>query len=497
MHSIKSPIYQTQQIREFERLAEERFGLSGQVMMQRAGKAAFDFLLRRWPQAQKIVVFCGGGNNGGDGYVLAYLAMERGLNVVILQVGKEDATKEAASEALALCRQANISISPFTDNSDLNHPDVIVDAIAGIGLHDNLREEVVAAIEKMQRAHVPIFSLDIPTGIDADTGHILGAAVHATATMTFIGLKLGLLTGHGIAYTGELALNDLQFPSELFSYVPPIAEKIQLSTYSHYLKPRLRDWHKGLSGHVLIIGGDLGFSGAPRMAAEAALRVGAGLVTVVTRRENAPFLNVTCPEIMCRGVEKAEELAPFLAKADVIVIGPGLGVTAWAKALWSYVAAQEKPLIVDADALHLLSQTNQFNENWVLTPHPGEAGRLLGLTTEMIQQDRLTAAKAINQRYGGVSVLKGAGSLVFVPNALPGICDKGNPGMATAGMGDILTGVIAGLAAQGLPLGDAATLAVCLHAMAGDLAAKDGERGIIATDLMPYLKRLSNYSSHV
>jgi ADP-dependent NAD(P)H-hydrate dehydratase / NAD(P)H-hydrate epimerase len=302
-----------------------------------------------------------------------------------------------------------------------------------------------------------------------------------------------LLTGHGIAYTGELALNDLQFPSELFSYVDPIAEKIILASYHNYLMPRLRDWHKGLSGHVLIIGGDLGFSGAPRMAAEAALRVGAGLVTIATRSEHATFMNISCPEVMCHGVTKAEDLKPLIARADLIVVGPGLGQSPWAKALWEAACEQDLPLIVDADALNLLSQSDKFNENWVLTPHPGEAARLLQNTTDVIQQDRLAAVKAINQRYGGICVLKGAGSLVFVPNALPGICDKGNPGMASAGMGDVLTGVIAGLASQGIPLGDAAKLGVCIHAMAGDLAAKDGERGIIATDLMPFLRRLSNH----
>jgi ADP-dependent NAD(P)H-hydrate dehydratase / NAD(P)H-hydrate epimerase len=492
MQTIKSPIYQTQQIREFERLALERFGLSGQILMQRAGKAAFDFLLRRWPQAQKITVCCGGGNNGGDGYVLAEQAHERGLKVTIWQVGKLDSMKPEAKEALEACVKSNIPMQIFDANMDMGHPDVIVDAICGIGLHDNLREDVVAVIEKMQRSHSPILALDIPTGIDADTGYLLGAAVRATATITFIGLKLGLLTGNGIAYTGELVLNDLQFPSELFSYVTPMAEKIHFSAYAHYLNPRPRDWHKGLSGHVLIIGGDVGFSGAPRMAAEAALRVGAGLVSVATRPENAVTMNATCPEIMCHGVNNAKELLALIEKADILVVGPGLGQSAWADMLFTCACEQKQPLIVDADGLNLLSSKTMQNDHWVLTPHPGEAGRLLGETADVIQQDRLSAIKAINKRYGGVCVLKGAGSLVYAPHALPGICDKGNPGMASAGMGDVLSGVIAGLASQGVPLGDAAALGVCIHAMAGDLAAKEGERGIVAMDLMPFLKRLCN-----
>lgn len=269
-------------------------------------------------------------------------------------------------------------------------------------------------------------------------------------------------------------------------------EKIDFNELAHYLKPRPRDWHKGQSGSVLIVGGALGFSGAPRMAAEAALRVGAGLVTVATRPEHAAILNISCPEIMCHGVTNVEQLDSFLAKTNVVVLGPGLGKSEWAKLLWAQVIQTSLPLVVDADGLNLLAENNLYKENWILTPHPGEAARLLQVTTKDIQADRVAAAVAINKRYGGVCVLKGAGSLVLAPNSPPVICDKGNPGMATAGMGDVLSGVIGGLIAQDIPLGDAARLGVYIHATAGDLAAKDGERGMIATDLMPYLKQLAN-----
>jgi hydroxyethylthiazole kinase-like uncharacterized protein yjeF len=529
MHPIKMPIYQAQQIREFEHIAQERFSMTAEVLMQRAGKAAFDFLQRRWPQAQKIAVFCGAGNNGGDGYVLAAYAKERGLDVSIWQVGSIEKMKEAAAAARQACQKAHIPIYIFDEKANLQHPDVIVDAICGIGVHENLREEIVAAIKKMERLHAPILSIDLPTGIDADTGQILGAAVHASATITFIGLKLGLLTGSGSSCTGELVFNDLQLPSELFSYIEPIAEKINLSTYATFLKPRPRDWHKGLSGHVLVIGGECGYAGAPRMAAEAALRVGAGLVTVATRPENALMLNIACPEIMCHGISQAKELDALISRASVIVLGPGLGQTEWSQQIWEYIcqqdlsrdlaqnlthnlsqnasqnAALDLPIVLDADGLNLLAkrakhaklgeleQQNCFKENWVLTPHPGEAARLIEISSQEVQQDRLSALKEINKRYGGVCVLKGAGSLVLAPNALPVLCDKGNPGMASAGMGDVLSGVIGGLLAQGIPLGDAAKLGVCIHAMAGDLAAKEGERGMMAMDLMPYLRRLSNY----
>jgi len=271
-------------------------------------------------------------------------------------------------------------------------------------------------------------------------------------------------------------------------------ETIALNTYAHYLQSRPRDWHKGLSGHVLMVGGNLGLSGAVRMAAEAALRVGAGLATIATRPEHAAMMNASRPEIMCHGVNSAAQLLPLLAKADVVVLGPGLGRSVWSKALWEAVlAAKHLPMIIDADGLNLLAENHQFNQQWILTPHPGEAARLLDETSSDIQQDRLKALTAIQKRYGGVCVLKGAGTLVIGPDKAPAICEAGNPGMASAGMGDVLSGVIGGLVAQRIPLIVAAKLGVYLHAMAGDLAAAaGGERGLIATDLLPYLRQLSN-----
>ena len=485
-------VYQTQQIRELERLASERFGIAGDVLMSRAGKAALDFMLLRWGHTKRLAVFCGGGNNGGDGYVLAELARQRGLHVTIFQVGDHSHLQGSAKSAFERCQQAGVPVEAFQAHSDIHHPDLIIDAICGIGIEQVLREEVVMAITAMQRAEVPILALDTPTGIHADTGEVLGEAIHATATITFIGLKLGLLTGKGSSYTGELVVNDLQLPADLFSCVTPVAETIQLNDYQQYLKPRLRDWHKRLSGHVLVVGGAQGLSGAARMAGMAALRVGAGLVSIATDEISAPLMNIECPELMCHGIKNAKALQPLLQAASVVIVGPGLQQSDWAKALWAEVMATNKPMVVDADGLNLLAEHPQRHDNWVLTPHPGEAARLLGRATAAIQQNRLAAATDIISQYGGVAVLKGSGTLVITPSTLPAVCDKGNPGMATAGMGDVLSGVIGGLVAQGAPLDVAARLGVALHAMAGDLAAKDGERGMIATDLLPYLRRLCN-----
>lgn len=495
MIAAKIPVYQTEQIREFERLAAERFNIAGEVLMGRAGKAALDFMLRRFANVKRLAIFCGSGNNGGDGYALAELAFERGLIVTVYQVGDHGHLKNEAKSAFERCKQAAIPIEVFHDKMDLQRPDLIVDAICGIGVRDALRDEVVIAIENIHRTHVPVLALDIPTGLDADTGRVLGAAVKAAATITFIGFKLGLITGSGSSYTGELVLNDLQLPPNLFAYVEPVAEKIQLSTFNHYLKARLRDWHKGLSGHVLVVGGAQGFSGAARLAGMAALRVGAGLVSIATESANAAAMNAGCPELMCHGIAHAADLKPLLEKADVIILGPGLTQSDWALGLWQEALKQDAWTVVDADGLNLLASYPEVRENWILTPHPGEAARLLGQTSQVIQHDRLEAVKELARRYGGITVLKGPGTLVAAPNILPGVCNKGNPGMASAGMGDILSGVIGGLLSQGIPAGEAARLGVILHATAGDMAAKDGERGMIATDLLPYLRRLSNITS--
>jgi len=274
-------------------------------------------------------------------------------------------------------------------------------------------------------------------------------------------------------------------------------EALQLSQFFEYLQPRLPDSHKGNFGHVLIVGGNLGYSGSVRLAAEAALRVGAGLVTVVTHPEHAAILNATCPELMCRGVEGADDMADLLDKVSVIVIGPGLGMDEWGRNLFDLVLDSQKPLVVDADGLNILAEDESIvsRTNWILTPHPGEAGRLLKVDTQEVQSHRLTALKKLQEKFSGVTVLKGAGTLVLSANSSPAICEAGNPGMATAGMGDVLSGVIGSLVAQQVPLLDAAKLGVLLHALAGDLVAKEyGERGMMASDLMPSLQQLANWN---
>ncbi len=268
-------------------------------------------------------------------------------------------------------------------------------------------------------------------------------------------------------------------------------DKTLLSTA---FSPRARDAHKADFGHVLVIGGDAGMGGAVRLSAESALRVGAGLVSVATHPEHVALVSGSCPEIMCHGIEKASALLPLLEKASVIVLGPGLGKSKWSRHLFELALAEtDLPKVVDADALNLLSESPCTQHNWILTPHPGEAARLLQEDVEAVQADRIESANALANRFGGVVVLKGAGTIVQMENELPSICPYGNPGMATAGMGDVLSGVLGGLLAQHFSLLSSAKIGVLLHALAGDEAAKvQGERGLIATDLMTHLHRLVN-----
>jgi ADP-dependent NAD(P)H-hydrate dehydratase / NAD(P)H-hydrate epimerase len=486
-------IYQTEQIRELELLARQRYAIAGNEMMIRAGHAAFNFLIKRWPNTKTIAVFCGAGNNGGDGYVLAQAAHEHGVKVSIWQVGDPAKLSIDARTALEACKKAGLFIRPFEDQTNWYGANVIVDALCGIGLQGDVRREIRYVIELINKSKIPVLAIDVPSGINADTGAVLGVAIKASATITFIGMKLGLVSGSGVGYAGEVYCDDLKLPQEIFSLTQGVLQELSLAQFSHYLKPRPRDMNKGDAGHVLVVGGDAGHGGAARMAAQAALRVGAGLVTVATHPKHSAILNATLPEVMCSGVWNGRSLGALIKKADVIVIGPGLGQSLWSKALLRKVLASNLPLIVDADALNLLAKKPSARTNWILTPHPGEAARLLGITNKDVQADRLNAIQQLQHRYNGVCLLKGAGTLVLAPHTAAAICEAGNPGMATGGMGDVLSGVIGGLVAQGIPLADAAKLGVCLHANAGDLAAaQGGERGLIATDLMPYLRKLVN-----
>ncbi|WP_303900988.1 NAD(P)H-hydrate dehydratase [Thiohalomonas denitrificans] len=492
MTELPLELYRAEQVRELDRIAIEECGIDALTLMNRAGRAAFDGLRLLWPAANRLVVLCGPGNNGGDGYVVARLAHEAGLQAMVLRIAGVREPGGSAGQAREAALTAGIPEAIFSPTM-LAGQDLLVDGLLGTGLSGEVTGDFRRAIEALNAAPAPVFALDIPSGLGADTGTVLGAAVKAEATITFIGLKQGLLTGDGPEQCGKLRFDTLDVPSSVYATIEPSARRIGAGALTASLKPRPRNAHKGCYGHVLVVGGDRGMAGAARMAAEAAGRVGAGLVSIATRRQHAAWISAVHPEAMAHGVEAGSDLSPLLERATVIAIGPGLGRDAWGRQMLARVLETGKPLVMDADALNALSAEPVCRGQWVLTPHPGEAGRLLNSGAGEVQTDRFEATRKIQQRYGGVVVLKGSGTLVADENNHIAVCSAGNPGMASGGMGDLLTGVIAGLLAQGLSLAEAARVGVCLHSTAGDRAAAEaGERGLIASDLIPQMRRLVN-----
>lgn len=487
--SFPKDLYRAEDVRAMDRYAIETWGIPGIELMRRAGASAFAALRERWPAARTLSAICGGGNNGGDAYVVARLAHEAGMDVRVYPVSPPANLKGDALAAYQDYRAAGGEILDFIP-ADFEGAEVLVDGLLGTGLDrevDGLYADVIRAVNRFSGR---VMALDIPSGLHADTGSALGVAVKADLTVTFIGLKQGLFTGEGPEYVGEIVFADLGAPPEVRYSVEPSA--MLLPPWERGLPARPRYAHKGHFGHVLVVGGDCGYSGAPRMAAEAAARVGAGLISIATRKSHADSLNLTRPELMCHGVETTEDLRIPLERATVVAIGPGLGRSEWAKALLGTVLDTDLPVVADADALNLLAESPRKRDNWTITPHPGEAARLLDSSSADIQKDRFSAVRNLQAKFGGVAVLKGSGSLVCGPDGLPYVCTAGNPGMASGGMGDVLTGVIAGLLAQRLDPFEAAALGVQLHAAAGDEAAKAGERGLLACDLMDPLRRLVN-----
>ena len=483
-------LYNTQSIRELESQLTASQSLTLTQLMQRAGAAAWRVLQRQWPDCKTLVVYCGQGNNGGDGFVLAQRAHEAGLFVTVYALTMPDAMQGIAADAAFACQSAGVTILPIAMDSG-HKADVIVDALLGIGCDRPLETPLSDLVSQINQSGSPVLAIDVPTGVNADTGCVVSKAVNASVTVTFVGLKLGLFTASGPAHVGHLLLETLSDETPL--QVNPDAQLLSRDDLMAALPRRRRDTHKGDFGHVLIIGGDHGMGGAVRMAAEAAMRVGAGLVTVASRPEHLHIVTGSRPELMCRSVATADDLMPLIERATVVVIGPGLGQSEWSIELMQVVQSLKLPLVLDADALNLLAQKPHHNDHWIITPHPGEAASLLLTSSSQVQNNRFLAAQSLQQQFGGVAVLKGAGTIVQSPSSMPMVCAAGNPGMSSGGMGDVLSGVLGGLLAQDLPLSQAAEVGVLVHALAADRAVGDhGERGLLATDVLNHLRWVVN-----
>ena len=493
---LPATLYTAEQTRALDRIAIKG-GVPGFKLMQRAAHAAFDRLRWRWPGVKKLTVLCGSGNNGGDGLVVAMLARQAGLQVQLLCLGDDSfpsTLKGEAAQAWQLLQDEGLDWAlyqgqPFTG-------ELIVDGMLGTGISGDVRGAYRRAIKQVNRAGLLVQALDIPSGLCSDTGTVQGVAVKADMTVTFIGVKQGLLTGQGPGFAGEVLFDSLRVADEVYESVSVAGFITGAEDCRQLLPYRPADAHKGSHGHVLVVGGDSGMGGAAIMAAQAAGRVGAGLVSVATREAHIPALLTRYPEAMACGVRCGADLLPLIERASVIVIGPGLGQQAWGEQLLMQVLKSDKPLVLDADALNLLHSKGLFGklqgERWVITPHPGEASRLLQDSVATIQADRFHAVNRLQQKIAGVALLKGPGTLSCDDDVLH-LCPAGNPGMAVGGMGDVLSGVIGGLLAQGLSGIDAARLGAWLHGSAGDRSAAEcGERGMQATDLLAQLRLLVN-----
>ncbi|WP_152207709.1 NAD(P)H-hydrate dehydratase [Marinobacter changyiensis] len=494
--SLTETLYSADAVRAIDGYIINKSEVSGFELMQRAAGAAFRRLMKQWPDVQQVVVFCGAGNNGGDGYLVAANAKRHGLEVRCVAVSAPEKLKGDADSAYQKALADGVEVTrweryPEDARAELFRAGpVIVDAMLGTGVTGEPRQPFRQAIEACNQSGCAILAVDVPSGLDATTGATPGAVIKADVTVTFIALKAGLYIAQGPEFSGLIHFEPLVDALDGESHGQSgLAVKFDWDGVQSMLPRRPVTAHKGRFGHLLVVAGDRGFGGAGLLAAEAAARTGAGLVTLATRPEHVSSALARCPSLMVHGVTHGSELSPLIEAADAIVCGPGLGKAAWGQQMLQLVLASGKPLVLDADALNLMAlRVAMKADNHVLTPHPGEAARLLGLTVPEIEADRVAAARHIQRQFGGTVLLKGAGTVVDSGEELPGVLGGSNPGMATGGMGDVLSGVLGGLLVQGLGLPDSTRLAAALHLAAANRAAMSkGYMGLLPTDIIDTL----------
>ncbi|SMC35658.1 NAD(P)H-hydrate epimerase [Desulfocicer vacuolatum DSM 3385] len=505
------------EMREMDRKTIEEFGLPGQILMENAGRKALDMLFDHFPKmmSKKIGIVVGRGNNGGDGLVMARYLLQMGKDVTTFVFTARDKIKGDALSNLilleTLCEKKegdHLFFIPDKDTfetlqSHICMHDIFVDGLLGTGLNTPVRGFFKEVITAVNGTGCPIFSLDIPSGLDADTGMPLGTCIKATATATFGFAKAGLFLGHGREFTGKVKVMDIGIPDYIATQSPPRLQVSDTSTIAPLFPPRSPHDHKGTWGHVLIIAGSRGKSGAAVLAANAAVAAGTGLVTLGIPHDINSSVETATLEAMTapmgngpHGYLTLDTFDPLMAlgrNKTALALGPGLGThEETRKLVTALVKESDLPLILDADGLNCIahdpSLLKQRKAPTILTPHPGEMARLTGLSTREIQAHRLGIATQFAKKYNVILVLKGAGTLTALPNGFVFFCPTGNPGMATGGTGDVLTGMIAGLAAQGMTPEDAARAGTFLHGACGDfLAQAKGPWGFKASDLITAL----------
>ncbi len=484
---MNNRLYDAAQVRELDRIAIEDFSTPSYTLMCRAGKALADTVQLRWPASERILILCGAGNNGGDGYVLAGLLASSHIQLSVHSTVEPDKLRGDAKRAYQdymATPGARVSVGEVAAPESF---DLIVDAIFGSGLCRKVEGSLARLIQRLNAANKPILSVDVPSGLDASTGTVLGTSIRADVTMTFIGLKRGLLTNDGPDHTGQIFLDELGVSSRVFDRLPCSVYRTDSWEGLEDYMARKRNTHKGSYGRVAVVGGNHSMQGAAELCAVAALRSGAGLVRTGTRTGSGQC--ELLPDLIRNPLSDGTQCAILFKEADVLAVGPGLGQDSWAESLYRACLQFQGPCVYDADALNLLAENPiRLNKECVLTPHPAEAARLLACITPDVQKDRFTAVKALADKYNAVVVLKGCGTLISDGEQV-WLSDKGNPGMSCAGMGDVLTGAIAGLLGQGLSPIQAAVYGVSWHARAGDSAYSDLGNSLLASDVLDRLAR--------
>jgi ADP-dependent NAD(P)H-hydrate dehydratase / NAD(P)H-hydrate epimerase len=501
-----------EEMRELDRATIERFGTPGHVLMERAGKGATQVLLERFPQlrrkGRRVVVVAGKGNNGGDGLVMARLLKKRGLRTEVVLLGRAADVKGDAERNLRAYRRLRGALHEVTSAAEvdalatrLRGADAVIDAIFGTGLNSEVRGVQGAAIECINDCGAPVFAVDIPSGLDADTGRPLGCAVRANATATFAFAKVGQMLHPGVELCGHLEVIDIGIAAEAITAQTPRTELLTQAMAAGLAPQRAADTHKGHCGHLLVVAGSFGKTGAAQLVSRGALRAGAGLVTLVGPASLYPIYAAGVLEAMTAALPDvdgqlrfaAERLQELVEGKSAVAIGPGIGTHGDARRTVQWLLQNAgAPLVIDADALTCIasdpSELRRARNPAILTPHPGEMARLLGSTAAEVQADRVETARRFAGEHGCTLVLKGARTVVAAPDGRAWINPTGNPGMASGGMGDALTGIVGGLLAQGLEPAEAARLGVYLHGLAADQAAAEGQIGLTASDVIAALR---------
>ncbi|HVM95546.1 MAG TPA: NAD(P)H-hydrate dehydratase [Candidatus Acidoferrales bacterium] len=498
------------EMRRLDELTIQRYGTPGHVLMERAGAGAVDVLLAQFPYVRRkqILVVAGKGNNGGDGFVMARLLRKHGVRAKVALLGSASEVKGDAARALAAAKRAKVQVIEISGAvseliSLMDEACLLVDAIFGTGLNAAIEGRYADAVHLMNASGVPIFAVDIASGLQADTGYALGSAIQAEATATFGFAKIGQVTYPGILSTGALAIVDIGIASEAVREVAPRITLLEPVDVATLLPVRSAEAHKGVAGHVLVIAGSRGHTGAALLASKAACRSGAGLTTLAGPASLNSIYCSGAPEVMTALLGDEDGLLRFdegatrmlLVNKTAVVAGPGMGTHDDAIQLVSHLLARPSlPLVLDADALTCVARNLQCLRaaaaDAVLTPHPGEMARLIGTDSAAVQSDRLGVARRFAAENRCVVVLKGARTVIAAPDGAAWINPTGNPGMASGGMGDALAGMIGALLAQGLPSAEAARCAVYLHGAAADLvAAEQGPLGFLASDVIAALPR--------